>query len=61
MQIPIKTEFYARYCKSLIKTKNFPKLELIMGTVLVEIRPKQFKIDNSMNNFKADQIAAIEK
>jgi hypothetical protein len=61
MQIPFKTSFYARFCKSLIKTKNFSKLEVIANTIFVEIRPKPFRIDSTMSNLKGEQVAAIEK
>ena len=61
MQIPFKTEFYAQFCKGLIKTKGYGKLEVIANTILTEIKPKPFKIDSSMTNMKADQVALLEK
>lgn len=45
----------------MIKTKGFGKLEVIANTILTEIKPKPFKIDSSMTNMKADQVALLEK
>jgi septation ring formation regulator EzrA len=61
MQIPLRTEFYAGFCRSLIRTKNFAKLEVIANAILAEIRPRPFKLDSSMGNLKSDQVTVLEK
>lgn len=59
MQIPLRTEFYSAFCRSLIQTKSFTKLETIVVAILQEIRPKPFKLDSSMAGLKGDQVAVL--
>lgn len=59
MQIPLRTDFYSAFCRSLIQTKSFNKLETIVVAILQEIRPKPFKLDSSMAGLKGDQVAVL--
>lgn len=58
MNKTFKTSFYSQYCAHMIKTKDFEKLEVLFSAVLLQIRPKPFKVDNSM---KASEVPALEK
>lgn len=58
INIPFKTSFYSHFCRSLIKTNDFEKLKDLCSAVLVEIKPKTFKVDNTM---KAADVPALEK
>lgn len=58
MQMNMQTSYYGSFCKSLIKTEKFDKLELVCSAILVEIKPKPFRFDASM---KAENLATLEK
>jgi hypothetical protein len=59
LQISLRTEFYASFCRSLIRTKHFDKLQVIATAILQEIRPKPFKLETSMGALKGDQVAIL--
>jgi hypothetical protein len=61
MQMPLRTDFYASFCRSLIRTKNYEKLQVIAVAILQEIRPRPFKLDASTGNLKGEQVAVLEK
>jgi hypothetical protein len=61
MQMSLRTDFYASFCRSLIRTKNFDKLQVIAVAILQEIRPRPFKLDASTGNLKGEQVAVLEK
>lgn len=61
MQIPLRTDFYASFCRSLIRTKNFEKLQVIALAILQEIRPRPFKLDASTGGLRGEQVAQLEK
>lgn len=58
MNIPFRTSFYSHFSSSLIKIKDFNKLRDLCTSVLTEIKPKPFKVDNTM---KASDVPALEK
>lgn len=61
MQIPLSTDYYSAFCKSLIRTHNFSKLEIIANAVLQDIRPRPFKLESGMGGLKGEQVAVMEK
>lgn len=58
MNIVFRTSFYSHFCASLIRNKDFDKLRDLCTSVLAEIKPKTFKVDNNM---KASEVPALEK
>jgi hypothetical protein len=47
VDIPFKTQFYSHFCRSLIITKKFNKLQALCDLVFAEIRPKPFKVSST--------------
>lgn len=56
MNVPFKTSYYSHFCSSLIKIKDFDKLRDLCSSVLTEIKPKTFKVDNNM---RASDVPAL--